>query len=140
MTANNDWPGKPGVPMNPERDGWHWLETPDGERAPYEWRSAGECERGRWPSYWVSQGEDCWEAPACKYLGPVLTPDEATALQKRVAELEVLTRAKVTEIERAHSHEGHCIECHGAVRAWGDTEHRDDCWYVKARAALERKE
>jgi hypothetical protein len=26
MTENNNWPGKPGVPLNPERDGPHWLK------------------------------------------------------------------------------------------------------------------
>ena len=90
MTTNNGWPdpARPGVPLNPERDGWHWLKTPDSEVIPFEWRVEGECERGRWPSYWVRQNEDCWTAEECEYIGPCLIPDEATALQKRVAELE----------------------------------------------------
>jgi hypothetical protein len=58
------------------------------------------------------------------------------ALQKRVAELEAIIREKVVEIETAYQHEGECTECHWAVRAWGSKEHRDDCWYVKARAAV----
>ena len=56
--TTNTWPGKPGVPMNPEKDGWHWLKTPDGLEVPYEWRAAGECERGRWPDYWVPVHDD----------------------------------------------------------------------------------
>jgi hypothetical protein len=30
MTTTNGWPGVPGVPLNPERDGWHWLKTGHG--------------------------------------------------------------------------------------------------------------
>jgi hypothetical protein len=58
------------------------------------------------------------------------------ALKKRVAELEAIIREKVVEIETAYQHEGECTECHWVVRAWGSKEHRDDCWYVKARAAV----
>ncbi|MFN7611631.1 MAG: hypothetical protein ACK5QX_11980 [bacterium] len=86
MTANNGWPGKPGVPLNPEKDDWHWLRTPDGELVPYNWRPEGECEWGRWASAWIYDKEDDWPPEECTYLGPVLTPDEATALQKRCEE------------------------------------------------------
>jgi len=78
MTADT-WPtDRPGVPLNPERDGWHWLRTPDDQTAPYEWRTAGECERGRWPSHWVS-GVDEWKGTDCAYLGPCRTPAEVAA-------------------------------------------------------------
>lgn len=101
MTANNGWPGKSRVPINPERDGWHWLKTPDNEVIPFEWRVAGECERGRWPSYWVRQDEDCWTAEECEYIGPCLTHDEATALQAR-ADRNAAGFARVdAEAERA---------------------------------------
>ncbi len=72
-TAPASWYGKP---LNPEVDGWHWLRTPDGETAPYEWRVAGECERGRWPSYWAAVEEGCWPATDCAYIAPCLTPSE----------------------------------------------------------------
>lgn len=133
MTTINGWPGKPGVPPHPNVPGAHWLKgyTEDA------WMYDGD---GGWygPGY-SHQLDTEMVAARYSYLGPVLKPDEVAALQKRVAVLEDLIRVKVTEIERAYPHEGHCIECHGAVRAWGDTEHRDDCWYVKARAALEGK-
>lgn len=131
MTATNGWPDKPGVPQNPERDGWHWLETPDGERVPYEWRSAGECERGRWPSYWVSQGEDCWEAPACKYLGPVLTPDEAAALQMRVANLE----AALAALQRDASQEIATDEMVRRLQHLGDWQAADRVAALQKRVA-----
>ena len=86
--TTNGWPGKPGVPMNPETDEWHWLRTPDGELVPYNWRPEGECERGRWASEWIYDKEDDWNPKDCIYLGPCLTHDQATALQARVVELE----------------------------------------------------
>lgn len=88
MTTNNDWPGKPGVPLNPERDGWHWLEdTVDGvgtghiEVVYYAawsvpiWYRAGNRSPMKKPENWI-------------YRGPCLTPYEVAALQRRVAELE----------------------------------------------------
>lgn len=73
------WPtDRPGYPLHAERDGWHWLRTPDDQTAPYEWRTAGECERGRWPSHWVS-GVDEWKGTDCAYLGPCRTPAEVAA-------------------------------------------------------------
>lgn len=71
-------PSRPGVPLNPERDGWHWLLTPDGEDAVYFWRVAGECERGRWPDQWLHSADE-WNPTDCTYLGPCLTPADLTA-------------------------------------------------------------
>lgn len=86
MTANT-WPGKPGVPLNPERDGPHWLchNEIDQEEAAL-WDAKG--------NFWQLIGTDDTFSPRdlvvrkWGYLGPVLTPDETTALQARVAELE----------------------------------------------------
>ena len=127
MTETNTWPDKPGVPLNPERDGWHWFKTPDGELVPYNWRPAGECERGRWPSQWVYDMEDDWSPQSCTYLGPCLTPDDATALQARVAELEgALQRLLSMNDDRGLF--GGEINLGRIDRAWD-----------KARAALEGK-
>ena len=93
--TNNGWSGKPGVPLNPEKDGWHWLRTPDGELVPYNWRPEGECERGSWAFGWVYDREYDWPPVECTYLGPVLSHDQATALQ---------ARCKEAERERAHQH------------------------------------
>ena len=81
--TSNGWPGNPGVPRNPERDGWHWVSLLGGECPQImEWFSDS--------MVWA----DDWTVEACalhiRYLGPCLTPDEATALQARVAELEGL--------------------------------------------------
>lgn len=92
MTANT-WPdpARPGVPLNPEKDEWHWLLAPDGEQFPCLWSVIGVSQRERFPMGWISDPES-WSPEECTYLGPVLTPDEASALQKRVAELERLVK------------------------------------------------
>lgn len=83
--TTNGWSGKPGVPMNPERDGWHWVSLLGGECPQImEWFSDA--------MVWA----DDWTVEACalhlRYHGPCLTPDQAAALQARVAELEVALR------------------------------------------------
>lgn len=80
-TPTEPWPdpARPGVPLNSERDGWHWLLTPDDEEATYHWRAAGECERGHWPSAWVFDHGTDWHPSDCTYLGPCLTPTQVAA-------------------------------------------------------------
>ena len=88
MTATNDWPdpARPGWPLNPEKDGWHWVKIIHGISQPR-------------PRLWWSK-IDRWElsdgalispsefAERWRYLGLVLTPDETAALQKRCEEAE----------------------------------------------------
>lgn len=69
-----------GVPERPEEDGWHWLRTPDGIVAPFDWRAAGECERGPWPAAWFPSPPGEWGAAECAYVAPCVTPDALTAL------------------------------------------------------------
>ena len=74
-------PEKPGVPLNPERDGWHWLTDPDSD-APH-------------PLMWVADlgawaVGDVWTPRmvaemGLHYLGPCLTPAEVAALPVAVA-------------------------------------------------------
>ena len=92
MTTTNGWPGKPGVPMHPERDGRHWVSLlGSGHPQIMEWFSDA--------MVWA----DDWTVEACakhlRYIGPVLTPDEATALQKRVAELEGALKDAATSVK-----------------------------------------
>jgi len=80
MTDNNNWPdpARPGVPVNPERDGWHWLEwmdycgtKPTGMIDQFKWERDGYWDRTthRSARYWA-----CW-----RYIGPCLTPAEVDA-------------------------------------------------------------
>jgi len=88
--TENTWPfpDRPGVPLNPERDGWHWVEdTVDGigtghiEAVYYvacsapAWYRAGNRAPIKNPKHW-------------RYLGPCLTPAEVAAKDARIAELE----------------------------------------------------
>ncbi len=91
MTDNN-WPdpARPGVPMNPERDGWHWLVCPlKHDVFPRFWRAAGEAQNCRWTAKWLYSRND-WNPKECTYLGQCLTPAEVDA---RVAQA-VLAAAK----------------------------------------------
>ena len=131
--TTNGWPGKPGVPLNPEKDGWHWVKTEHG-LTPWRWKENPESimwEFG-WgagdgvisPAYFAALGP-------CTYLGPVLSPDEATALQARVAELERLA-------ENANQ----CLKAalNDKDWPWDTDQHRDAtlCFY-ELRATLEGK-
>ena len=94
--TTNGWPGKPGVPMNPEKDGWHWLMRKNEQFLEvWEWNAGplgavaeyGDQSIGAWlESEGGGQPEEM--AKWYRYLGPCLTHDQATALQARVAELE----------------------------------------------------
>ena len=75
--TNNGWPDKPGVPMNPGLPGAHWLKgyTEDA------WMYDGD---GGWWGPGYSHNLDAGTVAArYSYLGPVLTPAEVAALQKR---------------------------------------------------------
>ena len=118
--TNNTWPGKPGVPLNPEKDGWHWVRRTENNM-PFPLK---------WTNDWTGSRDYCWAimgsgepedvAKNFCYLGPVLSHDEATALQARVAELEEALRNIEADC---------CSDCppsHGAIK-------------YACRDALERK-
>ena len=63
------WPDKPGVPLNPERYGWHWLQWTPNVGAPCYW--TGE--------KWLDE-EWGTRAATCRYLGPCPTPADVAAL------------------------------------------------------------
>ena len=71
---NNGWAGKPGVPMNPERDGWHWGER-DGGLEPRFWSSGQQLWAGSRNS-WISPK---MLSALFGYAGPCLTPAEVEA-------------------------------------------------------------
>ena len=122
--TNNGWLGKPGVPLNPEKDGWHWVSLLGGRHPQIiEWFS----DEMEWDGGWTT--EDFGQH--FRYLGPCLTPDQATALQARVAELERLA-------ENANQ----CLKAalNDKDWPWDTDQHRDTtlCFY-ELRAALEGK-
>jgi hypothetical protein len=88
-----------GVPLNPERDGWHWVVAADPsistESAPWWWRADAQnwlppCDvSGALP---LSPARVQW-----RYLGPCLLPAEHAAL---LAERDAL-RADVKRLRRS---------------------------------------
>ena len=76
--SDNGWPGEPGVPLNPERDGWHWCER-DGGLEPRFWSSGQQLWAG---------SRNSWISPKMLlalfgYAGPCLTPAEVDARVKQ---------------------------------------------------------
>ncbi|MCA3380195.1 MAG: hypothetical protein ING08_08120 [Roseomonas sp.] len=81
MSDNNGWPdpARPGVPVNPEREWFYWLENKITKNL---WCA---CWRAK-ESYWghpFNLGDPAFIGAHWRYLGPCLTPAEVEA---RVAE------------------------------------------------------
>jgi hypothetical protein len=77
MTDNNGWAGRPGVPLNPERDGCHWISLLGGKdnAQVIEWFSDAMC----WDKTdWTTEDFGLH----ARYLGPCLTPAEVDALME----------------------------------------------------------
>ena len=78
----NNWPNpdKPGYPVDPETNGWHWLENAKGVPWPWIWCAKDhEWENGEFvmtPEVLVS----------FKYLGPALTPAEVADVVDAIGE------------------------------------------------------
>lgn len=63
-------PARPGVPLNPERDGWHWLQS--------HFDDDPECRFWLPAAPWWNMGGSSWAGPdwvasKFRYLGPCLT-------------------------------------------------------------------
>ena len=76
MTENNNgWPAHPGVPLNPERSGWHWVHHPEDLRAfPCAWDS----DHAAWCSGGMHSPQGLLDL-GYRYAGPCLTPAEHAA-------------------------------------------------------------
>ena len=88
MTADpNGWPERPGVPENPEVDGWYWLQNRKPNRAPYPVRwKAGE----GWVWNTVAYFPTADTAARYRYLGPCLLPAEAAWLREALERILAL--------------------------------------------------
>jgi len=107
-------PARPGVPLNPERDGAHVLQFPNGTERTMLFRASPIL-----GPLWVSSANYSFtadEVAACHaiYIGPCLTPDEVAAKAARVAELEVrlsaLLECPVIAVARHHDPDSYCDE------------------------------
>ena len=79
---NNGWPGKLGVPLTPDQEGWHWVQRVDKGFVPSPRIIL-------WTDDWTSR-QFSWDAIGYeaderrlgrdfRYLGPCLTPAEVDA-------------------------------------------------------------
>jgi hypothetical protein len=81
--SDNNWPdpARPGVPLNPERDGWHWVQEPGLNQECALWLAKPFLGTSR--GCWETKGtEDDWqprEVSNWHYLSPCLTPAEVDA-------------------------------------------------------------
>jgi hypothetical protein len=97
---NNGWPGEPGVPLNPERDGWHWLKTPKGRFYSCWWNAI------RWIETYPlgSSIDEVWRPAECAYAGPCLTPAEVDARVQQ-ARRDALEEAKIAAKKAGERHQ-----------------------------------
>jgi hypothetical protein len=99
MSENNGWPGKPGVPMNPERDGWHWIFLLGGK---------DNAQVIEWLGPEIGWDETDWTTEDfglhARYLGPALTPAEVDARVKE-AQLNALEEAARAAKKAGERHE-----------------------------------
>jgi hypothetical protein len=93
---NNGWSGKPGVPLNPERDGWHWCER-DGGLEPRFWSSGQQLWAGVRNS-WITPK---MVAALFNYAGPCLTPAEVDA---RVQQARRDALEEAAQVADKHAH------------------------------------
>jgi hypothetical protein len=76
MSDNNGWPGKPGVPLNPEQDSEGYVWRVDGVMDIHKWaakKQRYEDQRGFWvtPDQLIADGDE--------YFGRIVTPAEVEA-------------------------------------------------------------
>lgn len=96
----NGWPAAPGVPPDPERDGWHWLApvgVPNARPGPYRWYAPPRPDVvGNWngwhPLDMVRRGYG--------YVGIALTPAEVAA-REAAAEARGRVEGRTEMRERA---------------------------------------
>ncbi len=106
MTSDaNGWPdvSKPGMPLNPERDGWHWLHHPEDLRpiaTPWVAEISAWCSGAAYsPQGVVELG--------FRYLGPCLTPAEVAALGKAWRRDGMEEAAKIADAFGSAEHAAH---------------------------------
>jgi hypothetical protein len=111
--SNTSWPDpeQPGVPLNPEQDGWHWISIDGREPECMHWIfrrdyiRVGEGRNGTWWIVATAVAYSPADASKWHYFGPALTPDEVSAQMKAfVGELRAdvdAARAALVETKAA---------------------------------------
>ncbi|WP_426957260.1 hypothetical protein [Muricoccus radiodurans] len=96
---DSEWPdpARPGVPLHPERDGWHWLQSRQRAEAPRpaRWHARPAPNPGGWDEPWLTPKHVAW---ADHYLGPCLTPEDVAALQDGARRAETRAMIKAADM------------------------------------------
>ena len=99
----NGWPNpdKLGYPLNPEIDGWHWLQNTKDNLWPWKWY-AKTCMWG-----FPDPDVDADHMKRAKYHGPALTPAEVAEVVETIEEaaaqaMNAILTAIQTEGETKH--------------------------------------
>ena len=95
-TTPGGWPDKPGVPLNPERDGWHWLGD-DRHPQPVLWLA----EFASWSDGTMHSPQSV-VGLGFRYIGPCLLPSEVAVREEaaRRDERREARDAHFTQMER----------------------------------------
>jgi len=103
---NNGWPDskQPGIPLNPERGMWHWIQWTPNVGAPCYWNT-----------YKWADEEWGMRAAECKYLGPCLSPSEVSVISKTSFNTGVEAMRQAAA-RRVHTDIGEDREVH--LRQW----------------------
>jgi hypothetical protein len=135
MSDNNNWPGKPGVPLNPEKSRWHWVSLLGGEdnEQAIEWLGS---EIGWDDTDWSTEDFGLH----ARYLGPCLTLAEveeriATARKDALEEAAQWHDQQASEAQKLSDMKVSALDS----KVWGDyaTNH---CEYAAAIRALAKGE
>lgn len=107
MSNNNGWPGEPGVPLNPEQDGWHWVKPKISPKGGIQLIDESAPRPMPWNIVSPLSHEPAWNGVmepkhadnAWQYIGPCLTPAEVDARVKQ-ARRNALEEAALVAEER----------------------------------------
>ena len=104
MTDANGWPDpeRPGVPLNPERSGWHWVAMNEDPEPAY-W---GAAELAGTAGWWFTEDMHYGPisaGPNVRYLGLCLNPAEVAA---QIAAAVAAERAACEKVAQTVADEG----------------------------------
>jgi len=117
MIDNNGWADRPGVPLNPELNRFHWLLR-KGEQWPEAWRwdpdadGCGTEYSGAWAES-EGDGQPEYMAKWYLYLGPCLTPAEVDARVKEARRDALAGAARMVKLYAQNALK--CAQC-GDIR------------------------
>jgi hypothetical protein len=110
------------------KDGFHWVEAPDGKLRILRWLCRDGATTRGWPM----------SAAGYRYITPVATPTEVAALRAEVERLrgalEEWTGARAALIAFEHDNPGN------TSKSWDDKYYAVEAAEIAARAALTHKE